>query len=271
MLEDGVIGLSWQSLKQKPRRTILLARAVMLINGRKGHNLRFNRLVCFPLIEWKVMKFSFSQLSNLSLSTTRMAKLHKYFMYFIIPHSWQQTHCISTFMYLVIYLYQTLLFAHYTSIFASLPMFSYIREGRRVGGGWFFCLSVHLWPVVGDSIQFADRKNDFLKRKELSNVFFFFSFFWPRHMAWGILVPRPQIELTPSAVKACSLNHWTATGVPELSIFKSEWVLFMIFPSVGKWYLKKGGVSWIFRTEKDKKDNWVMEWIIFEWEISLPS
>lgn len=84
-------------------------------------------------------------------------------------------------MYLVIYLYQTLLFAHYTSIFASLHMFSYIREGRRVGagvGGWFFCLSVHLWPVVGDSIQFADRKNDFLKRKELSNVFFFLFLFF---------------------------------------------------------------------------------------------
>ena len=265
MLGDRVIGLNWRSLKQKPRRTRLLARVVMLINGRNGHNLRFNRPVCFPLIEWKVMTFSFSQLSNLSLSTTRMAKLHKYFMYFIILLSWQQTHCISMFMYLVIYLYQTLLSAHYTSMFVSLHMFSYIRERGQV----LFCLSLHFWPVIGDSIQIADKKNEFFKKERIEySYFFFFSFLWPCHMAHGILVPWPWIELMPSEVKACSLNQWTTTGVPELSVFKSERVLFMIFPSAEKWYLKKGGVSWIFWTEKDKKDNWVMEWIICEWEIS---
>lgn len=33
----------------------------------------------------------------------------------------------------------------------------------------------------------------------------------------------------------------------------------MIFSSVKKKYLKKGGVSWVFGAEKDKKGNWVME------------
>ena len=122
-----------------------------------------------------------------------------------------------------------------------------------------------------DFIQFANRKNDFLKRKELINVFFLFFFFWLRHRAWEILVPRPRSNLL------CPLQWRHAvltTGLPRESqnrVYLSEWVLFMIFPSVGKWYLKKGGVSWIFQTKKDKTDNWVMEWIIFEWEISLPS
>lgn len=46
------------------------------------------------------------------------------------------------FMYLVIYLYQTLFFTHYTSVFVSLYMFSYIREGGQV----LFCFG--LWQVT---------------------------------------------------------------------------------------------------------------------------
>ena len=34
-----------------------------------------------------------------------------------------------------------------------------------------------------------------------------FFFFWPSHMACGILVPRPGIEPTPPAVEERSLNH----------------------------------------------------------------
>ena len=38
-----------------------------------------------------------------------------------------------------------------------------------------------------------------------------------RHcVACGILVPRPGIESRPTAVKALSLNHWTAREYPEL-------------------------------------------------------
>ena len=40
-------------------------------------------------------------------------------------------------------------------------------------------------------------------------LFVCFSFFWPCHMACGILVPQPGIELRPSKVRAQSLNHWT--------------------------------------------------------------
>ena len=40
-------------------------------------------------------------------------------------------------------------------------------------------------------------------------LFVCFSFFWPCHMACGILVPQPGIEPRPSKVRAQSLNHWT--------------------------------------------------------------
>ena len=44
-------------------------------------------------------------------------------------------------------------------------------------------------------------------------VFFCF-FFWPRHVACGILVPWPGIKPGPPAVKARSPNHWTTREVP---------------------------------------------------------
>ena len=40
-----------------------------------------------------------------------------------------------------------------------------------------------------------------------------FFFFWPRFVACGILVPRPGIEPAPPALKAQSLNRWTAREV----------------------------------------------------------
>ena len=46
-----------------------------------------------------------------------------------------------------------------------------------------------------------------------------FSVFWPRGMAYRILVPRPGIEPAPPAVEARSLNHWTAREVPNLNYF----------------------------------------------------
>ena len=36
--------------------------------------------------------------------------------------------------------------------------------------------------------------------------------------ACGILVPRPGIKAVPPAVKAQSLNHWTAREVPDGSL-----------------------------------------------------
>ena len=43
----------------------------------------------------------------------------------------------------------------------------------------------------------------------------FFFFFWPRHVARGILVPRPGMEHVPPALGARSFNHWTAREVPH--------------------------------------------------------
>ena len=37
----------------------------------------------------------------------------------------------------------------------------------------------------------------------------------PCHVACGILVPGPGIKLVPSAVKALSLNCWTAREFPH--------------------------------------------------------
>ena len=37
-----------------------------------------------------------------------------------------------------------------------------------------------------------------------------FFFFWPQHMACGILFPQPGIEPKPSALKVGSSNYWTS-------------------------------------------------------------
>ena len=60
-----------------------------------------------------------------------------------------------------------------------------------------------------------------------------FFFFWPRHTARRILVPRPGIEHVPPAPPALevqSLNHWTAREVPlgHFCFFLS-FFLFLIF------------------------------------------
>lgn len=39
--------------------------------------------------------------------------------------------------------------------------------------------------------------------------------FWPHSVAYGTLVPQPGIELTPPALEAWSLNHWTSGEVPK--------------------------------------------------------
>ena len=53
-------------------------------------------------------------------------------------------------------------------------------------------------------------------------VFLFFFFFLPRHVACGILVPRPGIEPRPLAVRAQSPNHWTARVFPHRWCFLSN-------------------------------------------------
>ena len=49
-------------------------------------------------------------------------------------------------------------------------------------------------------------------------IYITYSFiYWPHHMARGILVPQPGIEPPPSALGACSLNHWTLAVIFETS------------------------------------------------------
>ena len=43
---------------------------------------------------------------------------------------------------------------------------------------------------------------------------YLFIYFWPRHAASRMLVPRPGIEPGALAVKALSPNRWTAREYP---------------------------------------------------------
>ena len=49
---------------------------------------------------------------------------------------------------------------------------------------------------------------------DIMKAFFFFFTFLPFYVAYGILVPRPGIELVPPAVKVQSLNHWMPREIP---------------------------------------------------------
>ena len=44
-------------------------------------------------------------------------------------------------------------------------------------------------------------------------------FFWPRLVAYGILVPRPGIKPVPPALEAQSLNHWATREVPDYHFY----------------------------------------------------
>ena len=60
---------------------------------------------------------------------------------------------------------------------------------------------------------------------------FFLFLFWPRCTACGIFVPQPGIKPGPPAVKARSLNHWTAREVLWGS--SSEWMKTRQFRNTG--------------------------------------
>ena len=53
---------------------------------------------------------------------------------------------------------------------------------------------------------------------DIMKAFFFFTFL-PFYVAYGILVPRPGIELVPPAVKVQSLNYWVPGKIPFFLIF----------------------------------------------------
>ena len=56
------------------------------------------------------------------------------------------------------------------------------------------------------------------------SVFLFF-FFWPLHMAFGILVPQPGIESKSPAVEAWFLTDWTASKVPRRVFLRNLLIL----------------------------------------------
>ena len=86
----------------------------------------------------------------------------------------------------------------------SLPVSTNDRRGQK----W------KLLPKQGLSSMILLLGNFGELFKKNYHEFSFFFFFWPHHMACGILVPRPGIELVTSAVRAQSPNHWIARKFP---------------------------------------------------------
>ena len=82
-----------------------------------------------------------------------------------------------------------------------------------------FPLSFTLWTQEGSrALSLAGCRANGAGGLSSLNFFFFSLYFWLRCMASGILVPRPGIKPTPSAVKVWSPNHWTTRESPLASI-----------------------------------------------------
>ena len=64
------------------------------------------------------------------------------------------------------------------------------------------------------------------------SLFCLFVCFWPRHVAYGILVPRPGIETVPPVLGAWSLNHWNTREVP-VHLLREVGVCFLIMYLLG--------------------------------------
>ena len=72
----------------------------------------------------------------------------------------------------------------------------------------------------GEEVEKAGLKRKQIQSLLLSNLFSFFFSPWPRHAAYGILVPPSGIEPVPPAVEVHSLNHWISREVPSILFFK---------------------------------------------------
>ena len=59
----------------------------------------------------------------------------------------------------------------------------------------------------------------------ITRVPVYFFVFWLCHRACGILVPRPGVEPTSSAVGVCSLNYWTTREPPDNDMFRDSEIL----------------------------------------------
>ena len=119
------------------------------------------------------------------------------------------------------------------------------RAGTFVSkaGGWGLC---HLQPLTCSvsSKAWLEFVSFFSHKLAVSSTSWdsprdsWLLYFWPHHVACGILVPRPRIEPMVPAVEAQSLNHWTAREVPMLLLkllfkkFQYVWI-FHYYDRVG--------------------------------------
>lgn len=71
-------------------------------------------------------------------------------------------------MYFIIYLYQTLFICLHTT---PAYLFPYICPPLLEKGAGFVLLPLSPWHMVGGSIQFVDRINEFLKRGREQSIF----------------------------------------------------------------------------------------------------
>ena len=63
----------------------------------------------------------------------------------------------------------------------------------------------------------------------------YYLFIWLHHVAYGILVPCPGIEPTPSGLESQSLNHWTAKDIPRIryySYYVEPYCLYLIYKGI---------------------------------------
>ena len=73
--------------------------------------------------------------------------------------------------------------------------------------------------------NFSKEPNGSPRTEKYSICCCLFGFFWPCHVACGILVPRPGTEPVPPAVEVQSLNHWTAREVLKSTISEMKVIL----------------------------------------------
>ena len=68
------------------------------------------------------------------------------------------------------------------------------------------------------ALEVFEQHVSYSKCSEVVFIIIIILIFWPCHVAWGILVPRPGIEPVPSALEAWSFNHWTTSEIPLIIV-----------------------------------------------------
>ena len=80
---------------------------------------------------------------------------------------------------------------------------------------WCVCVCIHIYTYIPLYIYLQWNITQPQKRMEFAatwmdlDIIILLFFFWLCHTACRILVSQPDIEPTPSALEAWSLNHWT--------------------------------------------------------------